>query len=114
MKKFPYLEHAENVALALEVCKDAGVKEEVALKGMLKASPDPGALVIWELNMKNKHQFVSAFAANDPKSTLKIWELLEKVGILFKIYHFSKISQIWLEHQEKLYLELLKFLKIKV
>ena len=76
MNKFPYLEHAENVAIALEVCKDAGVKEEIALEGMLKVSPDPGALVIWKLNMQNEHQFVSAFAANDPKSTLQIWNLL--------------------------------------
>lgn len=76
MMRFPYLEHAENVAIALQVCKDAGVKSDVALEGMLKASPDPGALVIWELQMKKKHHFVSAFAANDPKSTLQIWKLL--------------------------------------
>ncbi len=76
MNKFPYLEHAENVAIAVQVCKDAGVKEEIALEGMLKVYPDPGALVIWKLNMQNEHQFVSAFAANDPKSTLQIWNLL--------------------------------------
>ena len=76
MNKFPYLEHAENVAIAVQVCKDAGVEEEIALEGMLKVSPDPGALVIWKLNMQNEHQFVSAFAANDPKSTLQIWNLL--------------------------------------
>ena len=45
---------------------------------MLKTNPDPGALVIWNIKLKNvSHHFVSAFAANDPKSTLQIWNLLE-------------------------------------
>jgi poly-gamma-glutamate synthase PgsB/CapB len=78
MDKFPFLEHAENVALALQVCKDAGVAEELALSGMLKTNPDPGALVIWNLDFQDRlHHFVSAFAANDPKSTLQIWNMLE-------------------------------------
>ena len=78
MDKFPFLEHAENVALALQVCKDVGVAEELALSGMLKTNPDPGALVIWDLDFKGCiHHFVSAFAANDPKSTLQIWNMLE-------------------------------------
>ena len=82
MDKFPFLEHAENVALALQVCKDVGVPEELALSGMLKTNPDPGALVIWDLDFKGCiHHFVSAFAANDPKSTLQIWNMLEhRVG----------------------------------
>ena len=78
MDKFPFLEHSENVALALQVCKDAGVSEESALSGMLKTNPDPGALVIWDLDFKGTlHYFVNAFAANDPKSTLQIWNMLE-------------------------------------
>ncbi len=78
MDSFPFLEHAENVALALRVCKDVGVPEELALSGMLKTNPDPGALVIWNLNFKSvSHSFVNAFAANDPKSTLQIWEMLQ-------------------------------------
>lgn len=78
MDKFPFLEHSENVALALQVCKDAGVSEESALSGMLKTNPDPGALVIWNLDFEGTlHYFVNAFAANDPKSTLQIWNMLE-------------------------------------
>jgi poly-gamma-glutamate synthase PgsB/CapB len=78
MDKFPFLEHAENVALALQVCKDVGVAEDLALSGMLKTNPDPGALVIWDLNFEGRrHHFVNAFAANDPKSTLQIWNMLE-------------------------------------
>ncbi len=42
---------------------------------MLKVEPDPGALLIW--NIKNKNQFVSAFAANDPDSTFKVWSLIK-------------------------------------
>jgi len=78
MNQFPFLEHAENVALALQVCKDVGVDEEIAMQGMLKTFPDPGALVIWNLKIKkSSHHFVSAFAANDPKSTLHIWNMLK-------------------------------------
>ena len=78
MDRFPFLEHAENVALALQVCKDVGVAEDLALSGMLKTNPDPGALVIWDLNFEGRqHHFVNAFAANDPKSTLQIWNMLE-------------------------------------
>ncbi|NOZ07986.1 MAG: poly-gamma-glutamate synthase PgsB [FCB group bacterium] len=77
MNRFPYLEHAENVALALKVCTLAGVEEKTALEGMISAKPDPGALVLWNLQFgENKNQFVSAFAANDPESTTKIWRLV--------------------------------------
>jgi len=78
LNKFPYLEHADNIAVALEVCQNLGIDSKVALDGMLKTPPDPGALIIWELIFGSKtNQFVSAFAANDPKSTLQIWELLK-------------------------------------
>ncbi|MDB4859425.1 poly-gamma-glutamate synthase PgsB [Candidatus Marinimicrobia bacterium] len=74
MTKMPYLEHKENVELALSVCMEAGVKREKALAGMLKTIPDPGALLIW--NLKNKNKFISAFAANDPDSTFRVWKLI--------------------------------------
>ena len=77
LNKFPYLEHADNIAIALEVCKNLNIDSDVALEGMLRTPPDPGALVIWNLIFENRaNQFVSAFAANDPKSTLQIWKLL--------------------------------------
>ena len=75
MTKMPYLEHKENVELALSVCIEAGVKREKALAGMLKTVPDPGALLIW--NLKNKNKFISAFAANDPDSTFRVWKLIK-------------------------------------
>ena len=78
MSKFPYLEHHDNVAVALEVCKEAGIDESIALEGMLKAEPDPGATVIWSLNSNGvKNYFVNVFAANDPASTLDIWNQLQ-------------------------------------
>ncbi len=79
LSKFPFLEHDENVALALKVCELAGVEKESAKVGMLNTSPDPGALVLWQLEFGNHHnEFVSAFAANDPESTLKIWNLVQE------------------------------------
>ncbi len=75
MDKMPYLEHKENVGLALAVCEQIGIKRKKALDGMLKTKPDPGALLIWHLDNNNK--FISAFAANDPDSTFKVWELIK-------------------------------------
>ena len=75
MDKMPYLEHKENVNLALAVCEQVGIKRKKALDGMLKTKPDPGALLIW--NLENNKKFISAFAANDPDSTFKVWELIK-------------------------------------
>ena len=74
-----FIEHPENIELALKVCKEVGVKRDVVLKGILKAQPDPGALFIWNIKFENnRNKFVSAFAANDPNSTMKVWELISK------------------------------------
>tara|TARA_Y100000590_G_scaffold58512_1_gene61850 strand:- start:960 stop:2135 length:1176 start_codon:yes stop_codon:yes gene_type:complete len=78
MDKFPYIEHPENIALALKVCNSLGIDDKTALKGMLKTTPDPGVLFIWDiLKDNNKNQFISAFAANDPDSTIKVWKLVK-------------------------------------
>ena len=80
MKKFKYLEHVDNVSLALEVCKQCGVNEKTALEGMLESNPDPGATVIWNLSFHNhKNYFVNLFAANDPSSTYNIFEQLKSI-----------------------------------
>ena len=73
---FQYTEHAENVALALRVCADLGVCKEIALRGMWKATPDPGAMTIHELDFFSRRIiFINAFAANDPQSTAYLWQL---------------------------------------
>ena len=78
MDKFSYLEHRDNVALALEVCKMCGTDEKTALEGMLKASPDPGATIIWKLDCQgNYNHFVNLLAANDPSSTFNAFQQLQ-------------------------------------
>ena len=78
MGKFPYLEHRDNVALALKVCELSGVKKETALEGMIHTNPDPGATIIWKLNCNGTpNYFVNVFAANDPTSSLDIWHQLQ-------------------------------------
>ena len=78
IRDFKYLEHKENISLALKVCELCGVKKEDALKGMNLCKPDPGALTVWKINIDNySFNFVNAFAANDPSSTLKTWEMVK-------------------------------------
>ncbi len=74
---FPYYEHRENVALALRVCEQLGVDREVALAAMAKSRPDPGVLRIFEARRDGRLlHVVNALAANDPESTLRLYELL--------------------------------------
>jgi len=78
--KFHYMNFKENVSVALRVNKHFGVKEDVALRGMLKANPDPGAFRVFKLVKEGKIIFfVNAFAANDRTSTLLIWEKVKKI-----------------------------------
>ena len=78
MQGFKYFEHKENVALALEVSKHLGIKREVALKGMYKAIPDAGVLKLSKIEILGKRiNFLNGFAANDPQSTLMIWEKIK-------------------------------------
>ncbi len=78
MKPFSYLEHKENVALALAVCTRFGIPPKVALEGMYAAQPDPGVLRIFSIQHYNKAiEFVNAFAANDPDSYILIWDMLK-------------------------------------
>ena len=77
LNKFTYMEHPSNIAVALDVCKKAGVERDIALSGMHKVKPDLGALVAWNLEIKSKRiQFVNGMAANDPVSTLQIWKFV--------------------------------------
>lgn len=74
---FSYMEHRENVALALKVCERLGVKRKIALRGMYSAIPDIGALRVYQLRLADKKvTFIHAFAANDPESIRTIWKNL--------------------------------------
>lgn len=74
MMGFTYIEHKENVALALAVCEHLGVDRQSAIKGMYTAIPDEGVLTKTIINKgEKKVTFYNAFAANDPESSLMIW-----------------------------------------
>jgi poly-gamma-glutamate synthase PgsB/CapB len=83
MKPFKYIEHKENVALALDICKHIGIERNTALHGMYKANPDAGALNRYRVELFDKSiNFYNGFAANDPQSTLMIWHKLRNEGAL--------------------------------
>ncbi len=76
MRGFSYLEHRENVALALAVAEHFGVERREALRRMYTVNPDPGALreLVVELEGKRIY-FLNAMAANDVESTMRIWNM---------------------------------------
>ncbi len=77
MDGFTYLEHKENVALALAVCQHLGIKREDALFGMKNSIPDPGVLRVYKVREGNKEiRLINALAANDPDSSKKIAEMV--------------------------------------
>ncbi len=79
MKEFKYIEHKENVAMALKVCNHLAIDRVTALRGMYKANPDAGALKLYRVNAFNKiTNFFNAFAANDYQSTLMIWKMIKQ------------------------------------
>ena len=82
MARFDHTEHPANVALALRVCGDLGIDRDVALGGMWKCRPDPGATTVSELDFFGRHiVFVNGFAANDPVSSQELWDqALERHG----------------------------------
>ncbi len=76
MARFSYVEHKENVALALRVCGDLGVDRETALRGMWQAAPDVGVTVILPIRFFGRQIFfVNGFSANDPESTERLWNM---------------------------------------
>jgi poly-gamma-glutamate synthase PgsB/CapB len=76
LARFRYIEHAENVALALALCADLGIDRATALRGMTAANPDPGAMTTHEVEFFGRQiKFVNGFAANDPQSTERVWRL---------------------------------------
>lgn len=80
LEKFRYIIFPENIAIALAVAKALNIDKDTALRGLLNANPDPGALMIHPLDDKRSAHFVNAFAANDPNSTLMIWQHIGTMG----------------------------------
>ncbi len=76
IEDFKYVEHKENIALAIRVCAHMGIDRETALRGMQKALPDVGAMSDLKLHFFGREIFfINGFAANDPESTQRIWEM---------------------------------------
>ncbi len=72
---FTHREHADNLALALRVCADLGVDRATALRGMWSARTDPGVLSEHVIDFFGRTLvFFNGFAANDPESSLMIWQ----------------------------------------
>jgi gamma-polyglutamate synthase len=65
----------DHVALVLAITRDLGVSDEVALRGMRNAPADPYAMRVTEIgDPADPAFFVNGFAANDPASTLAVWD----------------------------------------
>lgn len=80
LEGFPYIEHPQNIAVALKVCNELGINKKTALEGMQNSQPDPGALVVNNIDFgKGKIYFINSMAANDPVSTLQIWNIIKSM-----------------------------------
>jgi poly-gamma-glutamate synthase PgsB/CapB len=79
LTQFPFMMFAENAAFGLAVAEILGIEKEVALRGMLHAPVDPGAMRIHQFgNAADPSYFFNGFAANDPTSTINIWNKIQK------------------------------------
>ena len=92
ISQFRYLEHKENIAMALQVCEMIGVSKEVSIQGMMAMKPYPGALELLRIQFFGKDFFfLNALAANDPESSRKIWtsykQKLSEYGIFQLLFH---------------------------
>ncbi|MGN1032649.1 MAG: poly-gamma-glutamate synthase PgsB, partial [Intestinibacter sp.] len=80
LAQFDYMIFPDNASLALAVGQALGIDEETCLKGMLNAHPDPGAMRITRIGDEDLNcTFVNGFAANDPQSTVNIWERVKEL-----------------------------------
>lgn len=77
LNEFNYLVFPNNIAIPLAFAKAVGIDKEVALRGMLKANRDPGSITVANHDVDGIHSvFVNAFAANDPVSTVEIFDVI--------------------------------------
>lgn len=80
MEGFTYFEHPENVSLALSICKSLGVERDLALKAMKKTIPDEGVLRKYTTTVESKKlHLYNALAANDPESSIILWNNIRKI-----------------------------------
>jgi poly-gamma-glutamate synthase PgsB/CapB len=79
LQGFAYEEFEGNVRLALSVCEEAGVERRIALEGMRSVKPDAGRLLLSRIRLEGGGIALcaSAFAANDPESTMAVLHKVE-------------------------------------
>ena len=85
LEQMGYIEHRENIALALKVAEVVGIDKKTAIRGVLNSKPDPGALKIhFKVVDGKKIFFINAHAINDRESVIKVYDLLKERGYLDK------------------------------
>jgi poly-gamma-glutamate synthase PgsB/CapB len=74
---FDYISFKENVTIALTIADIVGIPRDVAIRGMIKAEPDPGVLRMKELAIGGKKvTWANLFAVNDRESMVAAMEKL--------------------------------------
>jgi poly-gamma-glutamate synthase PgsB/CapB len=100
LEGFTYNVIPENLALALSVCRLAGIDTQVALEGMRKALPDAGNLQITNMETnQGSIRVINALAANDPDSTDMLWKMYvkdEQVAVLLNCRKDRKLRTVQL------------------
>ncbi|RYX78705.1 poly-gamma-glutamate synthase PgsB [bacterium] len=86
MARFKHFEYKSNVAIAIKVAQIIGIDRTTAIKGMLKASADPGAFKLKQVTRKKTVvHWANLFAINDRESfVLTVNALSNRVGATTK------------------------------
>jgi gamma-polyglutamate synthase len=78
---FEHLVLPDHLAQVFAVTRHLGIHDEDALRGMKQAPPDPFATRLIEIGDPNDPALlVNAFPANDPTSTLAVWDHVRGLG----------------------------------
>ncbi|MBY7144042.1 poly-gamma-glutamate synthase PgsB [Virgibacillus sp. NKC19-3] len=79
LTEFPFMMFAENAAIGLAVADILEIDRDVALRGMLNAPVDPGAMRVHAFGRETAPSFFfNGFAANDMTSTINIWNKIQE------------------------------------
>ncbi len=75
LARFDYVAFPDNVAIGLALARLLGIPREVAMRGMVKAPPDPGVLRMRDLRIGSKRvTWANLFAVNDRESMIAAME----------------------------------------
>ena len=75
VKRFNYHQFEENIAIALTIAELLDLDMDAAIRGMIKANPDPGTTQVTEVVAADESSlfWVPMFAINDWESTTKVF-----------------------------------------